>query len=172
MNYYEDLLRRYENGEMDNVDSIKLDKSLKYTTKLGRTVYGGGGIMPDYFVPLDRDTNVKIFDDIYNSGLMIEFTFDYATQHKVDLLRKYETAEQFVANMVVKDDIINNFLQFYRVKGHTIQSLNASSKRELQLWLKALIGRNIYKENGFYPVINSTDKTILKAIEVIQKKNK
>ena len=155
---------------MDFADSIKFDDNLQYKTKKGRTVYGGGGIMPDFFVPLDRDSNAMAFNEIYNSGLLIEFTFNYANEHKTEILRSYPTAEDFVSKMSVSEATVSQFLQFYQKKGHTIPSLNANSQKELRLWLKALIGRNIYEENGFYPVINSTDKTILKAMEVIHTK--
>ena len=168
--YYADLLRRYESGEMDFADSIKFDKNLQYKTKKGRTVYGGGGIMPDFFVPLDRDSNAMAFNQIYNSGLLIEFTFNYANEHKTELLRKYPTAEEFVANMTVSDATVSQFLKFYQSKKHSVPTLNRTSQKELRLWLKALIGRNIYEEKGFYPIINSTDKTILKALDVIHKK--
>ena len=169
-NYYGDLLRRYESGEMDFADSIKFDETLRYKTKKGRTVYGGGGIMPDFFVPLDRDSNARAFNEIYNSGLLIEFTFNYANEHKTDILRKYPSAEDFVAQMSVSDATLQQFTQFYQKKGRTMPTMNTTSQKELRLWLKALIGRNIYEENGFYPVINSTDKTILKALEIINKK--
>lgn len=165
--YYADLLRRYEDGEMDFADSIKFDENLKYKTKKGRTVYGGGGIMPDFFVPLDRDSNALAFNEIYNSGALIEFTFNYATEHKAAIQRKYPTAHDFVKNMVISDAIINQFTQFYQKKGNKMPTMNATSQKELRLWIKALIGRNIYEESGFYPVINSTDKTIQKALEVI-----
>ena len=169
-NYYADLLRRYESGEMDFADSIKFDENLQYKTKKGRTVYGGGGIMPDFFVPLDRDSNAMAFNQIYNSGLLIEFTFNYANEHKTELIRKYPTAEDFVAKMSVADATVSQFMKFYQSKGHPVPTLNGTSQKELRLWLKALIGRNIYEEKGFYPVINSTDKTILKALEVIHQK--
>ena len=169
-NYYNDLLRRYESGEMDYADSIKFDENLQYKTKKGRTVYGGGGIMPDFFVPLDRDSNAMAFNEIYNSGLLIEFTFNYANEHKTEILRKYPAAEDFVSKMAVPDATVQQFLQFYQKKGHAAPNLNTNSQKELRLWLKALIGRNIYEENGFYPVINSSDKTIQKAMEVIHTK--
>ena len=168
--YYAELLRRYESGGMDYADSNKFDENLQYKTKKGRTVYGGGGIMPDFFVPLDRDSNAVAFNQIYNSGLLIEFTFNYANEHKSEILRQYPSAEDFVAKMTVSDATINQFMQFYQNKGRKVPTMNATSQKELRLWIKALIGRNIYEENGFYPVINSTDKTILKALEVIHKK--
>lgn len=170
--YYGDLLRRYDNGEMDFADSIKFDENLKYKTKKGRVVYGGGGIMPDFFVPLDRDSNVMAFNQMFNSGLMVEFAFNYANEHKTDFLKRFPHAADYVSGMVVADQLSNQFIQFYQQKTKQTYSLNDMGKRELKIWLKALIGRDLYQEEGFYPVINATDKTILKALEVIKTNGK
>lgn len=166
--YYVELLQRFENGEMDNADSIKFDKNLRYKTKKGRIVYGGGGIMPDFFVPLDRDSNVLAFNELYNSGLIIEFAFDYVTQNKKLLLQQYPDAPSYIRNMTISDDVVRQFLYFYKQKGNKV-NLNKASKNELKLWLKALIGRNLFDDAAFYPVINQSDKTILKALDVIKK---
>lgn len=170
--YYGDLIRRFDNGEMDFADSIKFDENLKYKTKNGRIVYGGGGIMPDFFVPLDRDSNVLAFNQMYNSGLMVEFAFHYANEHKADILKKYPHAADYVSGMQITEQQSNQFLQFYQQKTKQSYSLNETGKNELKIWLKALIGRNLYQEEGFYPVINATDKTILKALEVIKTNGK
>lgn len=168
--YYADLLRRYDNGEMDNADSIKFDENLKYKTKKGRTVYGGGGIMPDFFVPLDRDSNIMAFNQIFNTGLVVEFAFNYANEHKAQLMKQYPNAKTFIAKMVVSDNLSNQFCQFYKSKTNQSSNLTKAEQKELKLWLKALIGRNLYQDEGFYPIINATDKTILKALEVIKTK--
>lgn len=165
--YYEDLVRRYENGEMDSADSIKLDKSLRYTTKKGRTVYGGGGIMPDIFVPLDRDSNAVVFNEIFNTGLLTEYAFNFANQNKEQLLKSYPTAESYVKRMKLPAAVVQDFLSFYQKKKGTV-SLNAASSQELKLWLKALIGRNLYQEEGFYPIVNTSDKVIVRALEELQ----
>lgn len=170
--YYGDLIRRFDNGEMDFADSIKFDENLKYKTKNGRIVYGGGGIMPDFFVPLDRDSNVLAFNQMYNSGLMVEFAFHYANEHKADILKKYPHAADYVSGMQITEQHSNQFIQFYQQKTKQSYSLNETGKNELKIWLKALIGRNLYQEEGFYPVINATDKTILKALEVIKTNGK
>ncbi len=169
--YYEDLLHRYENGEMDNADSIKFDKSLQYKTKKGRIVYGGGGIMPDFFVPLDRDSNTLAFNEIFNSGLLIEFTFNYTNQNHEQLTKQFKNSRDFVKKMVVSDALVAQFMKFYTQKGNPSVKLNHASNKELKLWIKAFIGRNLYEDKAFYPIINSTDKTILKALEVINNKS-
>ena len=165
--YYEDLLRRYESGEMDNADSIKLDKSLRYTTKKGRTVYGGGGIMPDIFVPLDRDSNILAFNEIFNSGLLTEYAFNFANQNKEQLLKSFPTADSYCKSMILSNRVEQDFLSFYQKKKGEV-ALNTASDNELRLWLKALIGRNLYQDEGFYPVINTSDKVIKRALEELQ----
>ncbi|MCQ2263089.1 MAG: S41 family peptidase [Bacteroidales bacterium] len=165
--YYEDLLRRYENGELDSEDSIKMDKSLKYKTKKGRVVYGGGGIMPDYFVPIDRDSSVLAFNEVFNTGLVTEFAFNYTTQHRAQLTKAYPNAHAFVKNMTPSSALVQEFVSFYQKKNGKL-NLNDASMKELKLWLKAMIGRNLYKENAFYPVANSSDRAIKKALEVLK----
>lgn len=165
--YAEELLLRYQNGEMDSASHIKFDESLKYMTKNGRSVYGGGGIMPDYFVPLDRDSNLTAFYQVLNSSALIEFAFEYSSRNQ-DILRKnYPDAERFVKNMTVSDQMLQQLILYYHKKSSQkpIQ-LNNSSRMELKLWLKAIIGRNLYQEEAFYPVINTSDKVIMKALEV------
>ncbi|MEG1556656.1 MAG: S41 family peptidase, partial [Bacteroidales bacterium] len=165
--YYEELINRYEHGEMDNADSIKFDKNLKYTTKKGRTVYGGGGIMPDYFVPLDRDSNMSAFYQVLNSSAIIQFAFDYANKNKETIIKAYPNAETYVKQMKISNELLQELLRFYSLKSkQKIQHLNNASVKEIKVWLKALIGRNLYQDEAFYPVINSTDKVVLKAIEI------
>ena len=165
--YEEELIQRYKNGEMDSTENITFDKSLEYKTKKGRTVYGGGGIMPDYFVPLDREEDLFAFYQILNSSSIIEFAFDYSTKNQQTLKTKYPNANLFVKNMTVSDQLLDRLLNFYTIKtGQQVAAMNAASKKELKIWIKALIGRNLYQDEAFYPVINSTDKVILKALEI------
>lgn len=165
--YYEDLLRRYEHGEMTSSDSIKLDKTLRYTTKKGRVVYGGGGIMPDHFVPLEVNDELVPFNAAFNSGLVVEFAFHYTTLHEQNLRKTYPTVNQFISKMNVSDAVVQEFLRFYQNKNGRAD-FNDTAKKELKLWLKALIGRNLYRDEGFYPIINTTDAAVLKALEVLK----
>lgn len=165
--YEEELIKRYENGEMDSTENISFDKSLKYKTKKGRTVYGGGGIMPDYFIPLDRDEELFAFYQILNSSSIIEFAFDYSTRNQQTLKSKFPNAKSYVKNMTISDQLLERLFNFYSTKtGQQVVGLNAASKKELKVWVKALIGRNLYQDEAFYPVINTTDKAIIKAIEI------
>ena len=165
--YYEDFIDRYYRGEMSHSDSIKFDENQKFTTKKGRTVYGGGGIMPDYFIPLDEDSTLNAYYQVLNSSAIIQFAFNYATDHKENILKQFPSAQDYVKKMTVSNDLLKQLLNFYTQKtGQKVKDLNNESIKELKVWLKALIGRDIYQDEAFYPVINSSDKTFLKAVEL------
>ena len=167
--YYEELYKRLANGEMESEDSIKLDKSEAYKTIGGRTVYGGGGIMPDFFVPLEQAKNLDGYYEIANTAAMVQYAFHYVTQQKDFLKKNYPNTQDFIAKYNVSDAQITELLQYYKkLTKHNAPTLTAADRQELKQWTKALIGRNLYGNEAFYPVINTTDKTILKAIEVMK----
>ncbi len=169
--YYEDLYKRIANGEMESADSIKLDKSVAYKTVGGRTVYGGGGIMPDYFVPIDKGDDLDGYYAVANSAALVQYAFHYANDHKDALKKSYPNEKSFIEKYNVSDNQLNEMLGYYRkLSEKEAPALSAASKKELKLWIKALIGRNLYGDDAFYPVINTSDKTILKALEVLREK--
>lgn len=167
--YYEELYDRYAHGEMENADSIKLDKSLKYKTVSGRTVYGGGGIMPDYFVPIDHGHDLDGYYTIANSAALMQFAFNYTNENKAALKKLYPNTQVFLQKMTVSDAQLQQLLKFYSklTKNKTPQMTVASSK-ELKVYMKALIGRNLYGDYAFYPVLNTSDKVMLKALQVLK----
>lgn len=162
--YYEDFIDRYYRGEMNHADSIKFDENQKFKTKKGRMVYGGGGIMPDYFIPLDNDSLLNAYYQVLNSSAIMQFAFNYATDHKAELKKQYPSAKAYVNNMTISNDLLKQLLNFYtKENGQKVKNLTTESVKELKLWLKALIGRDLYQDEAFYPVINSTDQAVLKA---------
>lgn len=169
--YNEEVIDRYLHGEMDNKDSIKFDENLRYKTKKGRTVYGGGGIMPDVFVPLDRDSTLGDFYKIYNSGKIYNFAFDYVVKNGQQIKKKYPTAEAYVKNMVIDDATYAALITFYNKQSETkcSSSMSPAAKKEIKLWLKAFIGRNLYQDAAFYPIINQSDKVIQAALKTQKK---
>ena len=167
--YYEDLYNRLLNGEMESADSIHLDSTKVYHTLEGRTVYGGGGIMPDFFVPLERGKDMDAYYDIANSSALIQFAFHYATEHKSALKKQYPNAKAYVSGMTVTDEMLQQLVLYYEKSNQkNISTMTPTASNELKVWLKALIGRNLYDNEAFYPVINKTDKVILKAKEVLR----
>lgn len=167
--YYEDIYNRLVKGEMDNLDSIHLDSSKVYHTLKGRTVYGGGGIMPDIFVPIDRGHDLDAYYDIANSSALIQFAFHYTNEHKAALSKKYPDAKSYVAGMTVSDQMLQQLVSYYEKNNKKKASkMSANSAKELKTWLKALIGRNLYGDEAFYPVVNKTDPVINKALETLK----
>ena len=167
--YYEEIIDRLARGEMENIDSIKQDKSIAYKTVGGRTVYGGGGIMPDYFVPIHQGNDLDGYYTVANTAALNQFAFNYTNEHKAELTKQYPDAATFVAKATVSDKELNQMLAYYtKLTKKPVPHLTANSKKELKLWIKALIGRNLYNNDAFYPVVNQSDETIQKALHVLK----
>ncbi|MBI9034532.1 MAG: S41 family peptidase [Bacteroidales bacterium] len=155
--YYKEFYERFHNGELESEDSIKLPDSLKYYTLNGREVYGGGGITPDIFVPLDYDAEAVYYNKILNRGVLYQFAFEYTDSHREEL-KKYEVTKK----------VFNEFVAFASVKG--VEGDSKQIKRDqakLEVLIKAFIGRNLYDDKAFYPIYHKIDKGIEKALEVL-----
>ncbi len=165
--YYENIYERFHNMEQLVADSIHFVDSLRYETKGGRVVYGGGGIMPDFFVPVDTTGNSKYFSRISRKGLIYSFAYSYADAHR-DKLSKLTSVGAF-ENYLEKQNALADFVTYAEEKGikNDTEGLKAS-KKIINTQLKAYIARNIMGEEGFYPIIKQIDNTLLRAIEVSQ----
>ena len=163
--YFEDLFERMVHGEMLVADSIQFADSLKYYTKKGRAVYGGGGIMPDIFVPADTSGRSSYFNRIYQQGIIYQFAFQYSDQHR-DYLTSLKTASE-IEKWLGNQKVLDSFVRFAAGRGipYDADGLKASG-HIIETQVKAYIARNIIGEEGFYPIIQQIDKTLLKAIEV------
>ena len=163
--YFSNIYERFHNMEQLVADSIYFDDSLKYKTKGGRIVYGGGGIMPDFFVPIDTTGNSDYFTSIYRKGLIYSFAYAYADEHR-DELSTLANADEF-DNYLDEKNALNDFVKYATEKGipKDIKGLKVSGMI-INTQLKAYIARNIMGEEGFYPIIKKIDKTLLKAIEI------
>jgi carboxyl-terminal processing protease len=163
--YFEDLFARMEHGEFSSADSIHFADSLRYQTKKGRTVYGGGGIMPDFFVPADTTGNSSYFEKIYQKQLVYQYAFQYSDQHRESLKKMKQAAE--IATYLDNQGILDNFVRYAASKGVPADQNGLKlSGHIISTQLKAYIARNILGEEGFYPIIQQIDKTLLKAIEI------
>lgn len=164
--YYSELFERYSHGEFFNADSIKFADSLKYFTPSGRVVYGGGGIMPDVFLPSDTTDITPYFSQLTRRGLIYRYAFDYADKNRTNLT-KFTSASELEAYME-KQDLLQKFLQFAEKEGlkRNEQEIKKSSLI-IHTQLKAYIARNILDNEGFYPIIKAIDNTLLKSIELI-----
>ncbi len=167
--YANELVERYKHGEMDHVDSIKVDKSQKFTTSHGRTVYGGGGIVPDIFVPRDTSGMTGYYNEINNAGLLQRFAFNYSNDNRSSL-SKMEDYKQFLRMAPNDEELINMFADYAAENGVTPRWYYINQSRDMILTnLKALIARDIFGSQAYYPIINRNDKTVQQALKALNK---
>jgi carboxyl-terminal processing protease len=166
--YSLDIIDRYKKGEFFHSDSIKLNDSLKFKTLNGRTVYGGGGIMPDYFVPLDTSINSHYLNALYSSLSIFEYSFNYAQQSK-ELLES-KGFEHFKAKFIVTDQMINDLVAIgQRNKVKPDYKDLQRNKGIFQLHVKAQIARRIWGNDGLFPIINETNEIFLQSIKLFDR---
>ena len=174
--YAEDLLHRYNNGELMNADSIHFPDSLKYETLIKkRTVYGGGGIMPDVFIPLD--TTQKVTDyylKMRRKGVVYQFLVEYMDKNREELKQKYPDFKKFKSDFKVDDEMYTAIKIASKKK--EIEPKDSTdyenSKKDIDLIVRALLARDIWDTSEFYEIINETDEGLKNAIEIISDKKK
>ena len=166
-NYEMDILTRYEHGEFFSQDSIKQDESHIYYTSLGRPVYGGGGIMPDIFVPQDTTGITSYFSMAVNRGLTLQFAFQYTDQNR-QTLQKYTTSDELL-QYLKKQNILEKFARFAESKG--LKRRNILMYKSQKLFERNLYGNIIYNMldmEDYLKYLNQLDPTVLKAIEILE----
>ncbi len=163
--YGQDLLNRFKHGEMFSQDSIHFDDSLKFETSKGRTVYGGGGIMPDVFVPRDTTDNSPLLLELYRKNVLREYAFNYYRDNK-KMLEK-TLLPDFKANFTVTDAMLQGLLRDAKRAGIVVDEKQMQrSKRTIKNNLKAFIARSRYEAEGFYPVLNELDPDFQRALNL------
>lgn len=166
--YDKDITKRYKHGEFFSADSIRFNDSLKYETQNGRSVYGGGGIMPDYFVPLDTTSSSKYFNELFNANILREYAFTFAEQNESQLKEKGYKA--YLQNFEVNDAMLSRVVVM-GIKNKIEARPNdlAKNKRLFQVYLKAEIARNVWDNQSFYPIINETNEVLQQAIKLFDR---
>ncbi|MBE6275626.1 MAG: S41 family peptidase [Bacteroides sp.] len=167
--YEMDILTRYEHGEFFSQDSIKQDESHIFYTSLGRPVYGGGGIMPDIFVPQDTTGITSYFSMAINRRLTIQFAFQYTDQNRQKLLQ-YNNADDLLKYLKTQN-ILEKFARFAESKG--LKRRNILMYKSKELFDRNLYGNIIYNMlnmEEYLKFLNQSDKTVQKALEVLEKK--
>lgn len=166
--YYSDFYKRLNNGELVSKDSIKVDSSLiKYTLKNKREVYGGGGVVPDIFIPVDTTTNSNFMTKVFSKRLASEFIYQYYSNNQ-DQLQAYKTASEFENKFLFSDSLYRQFLNFVarNLEEEFTQSEQYAAEEDLSEYMKALLGRQLFGDEGFYVVMNDSDDAILEALSV------
>ncbi|NQY11593.1 MAG: S41 family peptidase [Flavobacteriales bacterium] len=167
--YHKELMTRMDNGEMSDSAKINFPDSLKFYTPNKRVVFGGGGIMPDIFIPMDTSHFSKHFSAILRKGLTSEFTLNYVSNNRTQFEADYADYSTFKANFAKNEKFMDAFDKF--IAKHEIDEKgkdDASSREKVENRVKGLIARNLFNTQAYYQVINETDETFLKAVEIIE----
>lgn len=167
-NYYDELYKRYESGELFEADSVKFDESQRFTTKRGRTVFGGGGIMPDIFVSRDTAKISNYHLRLRQKSIIYRYALDYADKNRKMLTEM--TVPQLV-EYLKQLDVITELTSFAATKGVKPRKLTADDRLYINREAIAYIGRNIRDNDAYYPIINIDDPVIDKALETIHNAN-
>ncbi len=170
--YAKDVVNRYNKGELTNEDSIHFPDSLRFKTlRRGRTVYGGGGIMPDYFVPLDTMKYSKCYREMSAKSLIINASLRYTDKNRKRLTREYPTFEKFAAEFEVPQKTIDDV--FDEAKKQKIEPKDDAERehtaRNISRMVKALVARDLWDMNEYFHLIYSDDEMVRKAVEMLSK---
>ncbi len=168
--YYQDYAKRLERGEFFSADSIHFPDSLKFATQLSkRTVYGGGGIMPDVFVPLDTSENSRYFSDLIRVGVQNDWALTYANANREKILAQYPTVNDFVSKYNIPADEEQKVIDMAVAKEvKWDQKGYANSRHAIMVRSKALLARDLYENEAFYEVINDLNPALKKAVQILQ----
>jgi carboxyl-terminal processing protease len=169
--YHLDILKRYKSGEMISADSIHFPDSLKYNTlKNNRTVYGGGGIMPDIFVPIDTTANYKYFNLLIRKNVIYPYVVNYMDKNLDQLRKKYTKFENFKKNFEVTEEMMKEIVALGEKEGiEKTEEEYTAVVDDIKLHVKALLARDLWESSEYYKVVNEDNEFIQKALEVLEK---
>ena len=166
--YAKELTKRLEHGEYYHADSIHFPDSLLFKTDNGRTVYGGGGIMPDLFMPIDTSFDSKLYSNLVRKGVFNKYTVDYSMAHRDELKATYPEFSQFKQSFQITDEMIEDFKKMAENEKVTWNDEQyARSGKYVKLQIKAMIARNVWEMQQYYEITLTEDPTIKKALEVL-----
>jgi len=166
--YYDDILQRYAHGELTHADSIHFADTTRYYTRLNhRRVFGGGGIMPDVFVPIDTIRLDSVIGALYRDNMLFEFAYEYYSRHKAEFARFNELSD-YVKHYRLSRPVREAFDRFIQKHGLGEESLwNPADRDEVDLRIKAFLARTKWQLKGYYEVMNTRDRVVNKAVEIL-----
>lgn len=167
--YDKDIIDRYNHGELQSADSIHFADSLKHTTlRLHRTVYGGGGIMPDVFVPLDITQYTDYHRRLVAKGIIPQFALRYVDKNRADLKAQYPDAQKFIKEFTVTDEMLNNLVDAGKAeKVDFDKSQFAKSKEMLRTFVKAAIANDLFSTGAYFQIVNEQNDIYKEALSII-----
>ncbi len=166
--YDEDVFNRYESGELSSENKINIADTTKYYTEQGRVVYGGGGISPDVFVPIDTILLNEYYNDLRQH--VTQFVYRYINNHKKEF--NYKSFDQFRRNFQVNDRMLNDLMD-YAVTQNVVKNPRqfAPLKPEIKRFMKARFARQLFGEESYYVLWNEEDDMVRKALQILNKSN-
>lgn len=167
--YDKDIIDRYNHGELQSADSIHFADSLKHTTlRLHRTVYGGGGIMPDVFVPLDTTQYTDYHRRLVAKGIISQFALRYVDKNRADLKAQYPDAQKFIKEFVVTEEMLNNLVDAGKAEKVDFdkQQFN-QSKEMLRTFVKAAIANDLFSTGAYFQIVNEQNDIYKEALSII-----
>ncbi|MBE0637118.1 MAG: S41 family peptidase [Bacteroidales bacterium] len=166
--YYKEFHKRFENGEVFHADSIHFDDTLKFITPGGKVVYGGGGIMPDIFIPIETGDHMAYYNRLINRGIIYDFAFEYTDANR-QVLSRFTDYKSFNLKFNITESIFEQLIAFAEKKEleRDHEGIMAM-KEDIKILLKALIGRNILDNQGFYPIFHQRDNVFNQAVKILK----
>ncbi|WP_422361499.1 S41 family peptidase [Reichenbachiella sp.] len=163
--YYSDVYNRYTSGELYNADSIHQSDTLKYQTAKGRTVYGGGGIMPDYFIPMDTAGNSAYLNKLFTTNAIREYSLTYSDNNRAKL--ESDGFDKYFADFIVSEGMLKELITVAEESGLAYNDKQFKHSKDLiKLYLKAQIARGVWNNDGFYPIYNQSNEIYMQAIQL------
>lgn len=168
--YRKETENRYSNGEMFNADSIVFSDTLKYKTLLnGRTVHGGGGVMPDIFVPMDTSIYFRYINKLQRNNIIYNYTLEYIDKNREVLKSNYPDFKKFETKFEVSEEIISEIVENGVKDGiEKDEESLAFTKNDIKKQVKALLARDLYSRDDFYKVFYKDDESVLEALKVLK----
>jgi carboxyl-terminal processing protease len=169
--YNKDLIDRYNRGEMQSADSIHFPDSLKYNTlRLGRTVYGGGGIMPDYFIPVDTTMYTDYYLALRDKGAIVQANLKLIDRNRQTWMKKYKNFERFDRSFEVSEEMLKELVELGKTLGVPYKEEQYRISLPLiKVQIKALIARDLWDMNEYFQVVNALNGSFVKAVELLER---
>jgi carboxyl-terminal processing protease len=164
----DEIWERYSNGEVFYADSNKVSNGKEYKTRKGKIVYGGGGIMPDIFVPFDTSNNQRSINRFLFNGSLNNYVYNYYLQHKSQI-QQYISASDYIGHFIYENELWDQFVKYAAKDSINLKTISSKDKESLQKRMKAYLARFRWRNTGFYQVLNTDDAVIKKALEELAK---
>ena len=166
--YDKDIIDRYNHGELQSADSIHFADSLKHTTlRLHRTVYGGGGIMPDVFVPLDTTQYTDYHRRLVAKGIIPQFALRYVDKNRADLKAQYPDAQKFIKEFTVTDEMLNNLVDAGKAEKVDFDKSQFAKSKMLRTFVKAAIANDLFSTGAYFQIVNEQNDIYKEALSII-----